>query len=159
MNDEFDVLESQQPAFDIKAFLFRALRYWWLFVLCICIGLFIIHQQNIRKQYSYTLGTQISVEDETNPLFTSNTSLTFNWGGVSGKVNTIKTSLKSRSIHEKVVDSLQFYMNYLKQSRFRKDDIYKAAPFRFQLTPNNYQLPPNNILCGFGVSVVMRLFM
>ena len=140
MNDEFDVLESQQPVFDIKAFLFRALRYWWLFIVCICVGLFIIHQQNIRKQQSYTLATQVSVEDDTNPLFTSNTSLTFNWGGVSGKVNTIKTSLRSRSLHEKVVDSLQFYINYLKQSRFRKDDIYKAAPFRFIQTPNSYQV-------------------
>ena len=140
MNDEFDVLESQQPAFDIKAFLHRALRYWWLFILSICIGVFIIYQQNIRKQNSYTLGTQISVEDETNPLFTSNTSLTFNWGGVSGKVNTIKTALRSRSIHEKVVDSLQFYMKYLEQSRFRKDDIYKDAPFRFQFAENSYQV-------------------
>jgi len=84
MNDEFDDLESQQPAFDIRALLSKALHYWWLFIICICIGLFIIYQQNIRKQYSYTLATQVSVEDETNPLFTSNTSLTFNWGGVSG---------------------------------------------------------------------------
>jgi len=140
MNDEFDLLESSQPTFDVKAFLFRALRYWWLFVICIGIGFFIIYQQNIRKQASYRLATQISVEDETNPLFTSNTSLTFNWGGVSGKVNTIQTSLRSRSIHEKVVDSLQFYITYLKQSRFRKDDIYKQAPFKIHITPNTYQV-------------------
>ncbi|WAC01917.1 hypothetical protein N7U66_19040 [Lacinutrix neustonica] len=140
MNDEFDLLESSTPAFDIKAFLFRTLRYWKLFLLCIGIGLFFAYQQNIRKQQSYSLNTQISIEDNTNPLFSSNTSLTFNWGGVYGKIRTIITTLRSRSIHEKVVDSLEYYVTYLKQSRFRKDDIYKAAPFKFELTPNAYQM-------------------
>ncbi|WP_452599333.1 polysaccharide biosynthesis tyrosine autokinase, partial [Pontimicrobium sp. MEBiC01747] len=139
MNDEFEISESQQISFDVKAFLFKALSYWKLFVLCIGIGVFIVYQQNIRKQQSYKLSTQISVEDDKNPLFTSNTSLTFNWGGVSGKVKTIITSLQSRSNHEKVVDNLKFYIGYLKQSRFRKDDIYKAAPFRARLKDNEFQ--------------------
>ena len=141
MNDEFELLESQaQSPFDVKAFLIRALSYWKWFVLCIGLGIFIVYQQNIRKQQSYRLSTQISIEDDKNPLFTSNTSLTFNWGGVSGKVKTIMTTLQSRSHHEKVVDTLAFYKKYLKQSRFRKDDIYKAAPFEISLTPNTYQV-------------------
>ena len=142
MEDEFDVSESQsqQPSFDIKAFLFRVLSYWKLFILFIGIGVFIVYQQNIRKQQSYRLGTQISIEEESNPLFTSTTSLTFNWGGVSGKVQTMITSLRSRTIHEKVVENLEYYITYLKQTRFRKDDIYTDAPFRIDLTPDSYQL-------------------
>ena len=44
MEDEFDVSESQsqQPSFDIKAFLFRVLSYWKLFILFIGIGVFIV---------------------------------------------------------------------------------------------------------------------
>jgi len=140
MNDEFEFTESSPSTFDIKAFLYKTLSYWKLFILCIGIGLFIVYQQNIRTQQSYKLGTQISVEDDKNPLFTSNTSLTFNWGGVSGKVKTIITTLQSRSHHEKVVDNLEFYITYLKQARFRKDDIYKAAPFTFNLLPNTAQV-------------------
>lgn len=140
MNDEFEFTESSHATFDIKAFLYKTLSYWKLFILCIGVGLFIVYQQNIRTQQSYKLGTQISIEDDKNPLFTSNTSLTFNWGGVSGKVKTIITTLQSRSHHEKVVDNLQFYITYLKQARFRKDDIYKAAPFTFTLLPNTPQV-------------------
>ena len=125
MEEEFDVTESQTAlSFDFKAFLFKVFSYWKLFILFIGIGVFIVYQQNIRTQQSYRLGTQISIEEESNPLFTSTTSLTFNYGGVSGKVQTLLTSLKSRSIHEKVVDNLQFYITYLKQSRFRKNDVY-----------------------------------
>ena len=50
------------------------------------------------------------------------------------------TSLRSRTVHEKVVDNTKFYITYLKQSRFRKDDIYTDAPFRINLTPDTYQL-------------------
>ena len=141
MEDEFDLTEQQsQTAFDFKAFFFKVLSYWKLFLLCIAVGVFIVYQQNIRKQQSYRLNTQISIEEETNPLFTSTTSLTFNWGGVSGKVQTVITSLRSRTIHENVVDNLQFYQSYLKKSRFRKDDIYTASPFRFNITADTDQL-------------------
>jgi len=141
MEEEFDVTESQTAlSFDFKAFLFKVFSYWKLFILFIGIGVFIVYQQNIRTQQSYRLGTQISIEEESNPLFTSTTSLTFNYGGVSGKVQTLLTSLKSRSIHEKVVDNLQFYITYLKQSRFRKNDVYTDAPVRISLTPNTNQL-------------------
>ena len=142
MEEEFEISEaqSQQPSFDIKAFLIRVLSYWKLFILFIGIGLFVVYQQNIRMQQSYRLSTQISIEEESNPLFTSTTSLTFNWGGVSGKVQTMMTSLRSRTIHEKVVENLQFYISYLKQARFRKNDVYLDAPFRFNITPNSYQL-------------------
>jgi len=139
MNDEFDIIEAQSK-FDIKAFLLKAISYWKLFLICLIIGLVVIYQQNIRKQQSYRLSTQISVEDDNNPLFTSNTSLVFNWGGVSNKVKTMITSLRSRSNHEKVVDNLDFYITYLKQSRFRKDDIYKDAPFRIKLISSTNQL-------------------
>lgn len=128
MIEEFEILESHQQTFDFRAFLFRALSYWKLMVLCIGVGLVIAYQLNIRKQRSYKLSTQISIEDDKNPLFTSNTSLTFNWGGVTGKVQTMMVSLKSRSHNEKVVERLGFYKLYLKEGRFRKHDIYTAAP-------------------------------
>ncbi|MBT8394682.1 MAG: sugar transporter, partial [Bacteroidia bacterium] len=130
MNEEFEFLEKQN-IFDFKAFLFRVISYWKLFILCVGIGLVIAYQLNIRKQSTYRLSTQISIQDDKNPLFTSNTSLTFNWGGVTGKVQTVVVTLKSRSHNEKVVDRLNFYMQYLKQGRFRKEDVYKYAPFTF----------------------------
>ena len=138
MNDEFEVSESGTSSFDIKKFLFRALSYWKFFALLLAVGVFYVYQKNIREEFSYQLGTKISIEDDSNPLFTSSASLTFNWGGVTSKVQTTIVTLKSRSHHEKVVDRLEFYKSYLVQGRFRKQDIYKEAPFRFD---HDYNFP------------------
>src|SRR5690606_32843172 len=137
MIEEFEVSESNS-SFDVKKFLFRALSYWKAFIILLVIGFFYVYQTNIREEFSYRLGTKISIEDDGNPLFTSTQSLNFNWGGVTAKVQTIIVMLKSRSHHEKVVDRLEFYKSYLKQGRFRKQDIYMAAPFRFN---HGYNFP------------------
>ena len=140
MNDEFEFSESSASSFDLKKFLFRALSYWKLFVLLFVIGAFVVYQKNIREEFSYRLGSKISVEDDSNPIISSTANLTFNWGGVGGKVQTTIVTLQSRSHHEKVVDHLAFYKCYLRQGRFKKQDIYKAAPFRFDHTLDYGQL-------------------
>ena len=139
MIEEFEVSESASTSFDIKKFLFRALSYWKWFLLLLAIGIFYVYQMNIREEFSYRLSTKISVEDDSNPLFTSNASLTFNWGGVTAKVQTMIVTMKSRSHHEKVVDRLEFYKSYLKQGRFAKQDIYKA--YQKGLHNTNQQFP------------------
>jgi hypothetical protein len=73
--------------------------------------------------------TLISVKEESNPLFTSNTSLVFNWGGTSDQVQTISTTIQSRSHNELVVDKLQYYINYMVQGKYALEDAYGAVPF------------------------------
>lgn len=143
MSDEFDVLEgtdSGGASFDLKKFFFNLIKYWKLFLVLLIASGFFVYQKNIREEFSYRLSTKISIEEDSNPLFTSNASLTFNWGGVTSKVQTMVVTLKSRSYHEKVIERLQFYKSYLKQGRFRKQDIYKAASYRFNHDLNEYQL-------------------
>ena len=86
------------------------------------------------------LDSLISIENEQNPFFTANTSISFNWGGVSGKVGKVLTTIKTRSHNELVVDSLQFYMQYLKEGKYHMIDIYKKAPFTFVLQKELPQL-------------------
>jgi hypothetical protein len=52
----------------------------------------IAYQVNVREKI-YGMDTLISVKEESNPLFTSNTSLVFNWGGTSDQVQTITTTV------------------------------------------------------------------
>ncbi|MFC3336841.1 hypothetical protein [Flavobacterium palustre] len=100
----------------------------------------IAYQVNIRKEKIYEMGTLISVKEENNPLFTSNTSLTFNWGGVSDQMQTILTTLQSRSHNELVVDQLQFYIDYLVQEKYNMVDAYGAVPFYVAIDKNKGQL-------------------
>jgi len=130
-----DELEKQDSGlnFDFKGFLIRILSYWYLFVISIFIGFGIAYYINVRKLPVYRLSSMISIKDDQNPFFTSNTSLTFNWGGISDKVNTAVTTLQTRSHNEKVVEELRYYIQYLKQGEYQKVDAYGQTPFTLEI--------------------------
>ena len=112
-NFGLDFSQIKGLTFDFKGLVFKILSLWYVFAICIAIGLYYSHYQNKFKQSIYQLDSLITIENEQNPFFTANTSISFNWGGVSGKVGKILTEVKTRSHNELVVDSLKFYMNYL----------------------------------------------
>src|SRR4051812_47767420 len=94
---DFSILEAGKEAFDFKGFLIKTASYWKWFLLSLAICFFIAHQVNVRKEKVFSMDTTISVKEENNQLFTSNTSLVFNWGGISDEVQGIAYALKSRS--------------------------------------------------------------
>jgi capsular exopolysaccharide synthesis family protein len=131
---------DKQNNFDFKGFLIKTLSYWKWFVIGLIIAFSIAHQVNVRKQKIYGIETTIAVQEENNPLFTANTSLVFNWGGTSDKVQMISTTLKSRSHNELVVDKLQFYTDYLKQTKYFFQDVYGQVPFKIKIDKSQNQL-------------------
>ena len=141
---DFSVFENQS-SFDFKGFLLKILSYWKWFLLTVSIALFIAYQVNIRKEKIYAIETLISIKEETNPLFTSNTSLTFNWGGASDQIQTISTTLQSRSHNELVVAKLQYYIDYLVQGKYNLEDAYGAVPFYLDIDKKQGQLAGNLI--------------
>lgn len=136
---DFSIFD-EQTHFDFKGLLLKIIGYWKWFLLSLIITFFIAYQVNIRKEKIYGMETLISVKEESNPLFTSNTSLTFNWGGVSDEVQNITTTLQSRSHNELVVDKLQFYIDYLVQGQYNLVDAYGAVPFHLVIDKNKEQL-------------------
>lgn len=136
---DFSIFEAQS-GFDFKGFLLKIGSYWKWFILSLIITFTIAYQVNIRKEKIYSMETLISVKEESNPLFTSNTSLVFNWGGTSDQVQTISTTLQSRSHNELVVDKLQFYISYLAQGKYNLVDAYGAVPFYVDIDKNRGQL-------------------
>ncbi|MGB3776611.1 MAG: sugar transporter, partial [Leeuwenhoekiella sp.] len=139
MEDGFEI-KDQQHFFDFRAFLFKMLRYWPLFVISLGITFYIAYYINVRKATVYRLNNMISVKDDQNPFFTSNTSLTFNWGGTTDKVQTALIFLKSRSHNEKVVEELRFYVEYLKQGEYNLEDVYAKTPFVLDINTREPQL-------------------
>jgi len=136
---DFNFFESQN-SFDFKGFLLKILSYWKWFVLSLIITFLIAYNVNIRKEKIYGMESLIVVEDQNNPFFTSNTSLVFNWGGTSDKVQTIITTLKSRSHNEVVVDKLQYYIKYLKKGEYFFQDVYGEVPFYVEIDKTKGQL-------------------
>jgi succinoglycan biosynthesis transport protein ExoP len=136
---DFSIFEAQ-TGFDFKGFLIKIGSYWKWFLLSLAITFTIAYEVNIRKEKIYGMETVISVKEESNPLFTSNTSLVFNWGGTSDQVQTISTTLQSRSHNELVVDKLQYYIGYLAQGKYNLLDAYGSVPFYVSIDKSKGQL-------------------
>ncbi len=114
--------------------------YWKWFLLSLIISFAIAYQVNIRKEKIYGMETLISIKEENNPFFTSNTSLVFNWGGTSDQISNTITVLQSRSHNELVVDKLQYYIDYLEQGKYNMVDSYGAVPFYVTIDKSKGQL-------------------
>ena len=136
---DFSIFENQ-TSFDFKGFLIKIGSYWKWFLVSLIITFTIAYQTNIRKGKIYGMETLISVKEENNPFFTSNTSLVFNWGGTSDQVQTISTTLQSRSHNELVVDKLQYYISYLAQGKYKLEDAYGAVPFYVAIDKSKGQI-------------------
>ncbi|PIF31408.1 protein involved in gliding motility EpsB [Flavobacterium sp. 9] len=136
---DFSIFENHS-SFDFKGFLLKIASYWKWFLVSLIIAFTIAYQVNIRKEKIYSMQTMISIKEESNPFFTSNTSLVFNWGGISDQVNGISTILQSRSHNEMVVDKLQYYIDYLEQGKYNLVDSYGAVPFYVSIDKTKPQL-------------------
>ncbi|HBR55625.1 MAG TPA: sugar transporter, partial [Flavobacteriaceae bacterium] len=139
MSDDFNINEVQVN-FDFKGFLFKLLSYWPLFVISLAIAFGVAYYINVRKLPSYKMDTLITIKDDQNPFFTTNTSLTFNWGGTTDKVNTSVVTIRSRSHNEEVVDKLQYYVNYKRDGKYQLVDAYKQTPFFVEVDTAKRQL-------------------
>ncbi|MHC0442772.1 polysaccharide biosynthesis tyrosine autokinase [Flavobacterium sp. 3-210] len=131
---------ENHSSFDFKGLLLKILSYWKWFLVSLIIALTIAYQINIRKEKIYGMQTLISIKEESNPFFTSNTSLVFNWGGISDQVNGITTILQSRSHNELVVNKLQYYIDYLTMGEYNLIDSYGSVPFYVDIDKSRGQL-------------------
>ncbi|MFT7330853.1 MAG: capsular exopolysaccharide synthesis family protein, partial [Roseivirga sp.] len=154
MEQEFKILNSKtensgENLSDIKGYLFRILSNWRLFLITIPIALAVAYYVNISTERIYSLHSTIAVKEKQNPLFSTGTNIAFNWGGVSDKVESIRRVLSSRSHNEKVVRELEYYIDYLRQGRFRVEDVYGDTPFLVKLKTDKFQLTNTIITIEF----------
>ena len=136
---DFSFFEAQNN-FDFKAFITKILGHWSWFLVSLIIAFTIAYQVNVRKEKIYGITTTIAYKEENNPFFTANTSLVFNWGGSSDQVQTLVTTIKSRSHNEMVVKQLNYYIEYLRQGKYNIEDAYGQVPFYVNINKNLPQL-------------------
>lgn len=140
---------DSQPNFDFKGFLIKIISNWQWFLLSLVLSFIIAYQVNIRQQKIYGIGTTVSLKEESNPFFNSNTSLVFNWGGSSDQIKTIMTILKSRTHNEIVVDKLNFFIDYIKKEDYFKRDAYGEVPFYVTIDRTKNQVLEQDIIVKF----------
>ncbi len=145
---DFSFFENQNN-FDFKALFTKILGHWSWFLISLIIAFTIAYQVNIRKQKIYGVATTIAYKEENNPFFTANTSLVFNWGGTSDQVQTLMTTIKSRSHNEMVVKELNYFIEYLRQGKYNIEDAYGAVPFYVNINKNLPQISDQLITIHF----------
>ena len=79
-----------QSTFDVKYYMFKVLGYWQLVVVTIIIALIVARFLNGYREKLYSMDTVVSIKEENNPLFSTGTNLTLNWGGASDLLETVK---------------------------------------------------------------------
>ena len=85
-------IDSERSSFDFRGFLFNAINLWKYIVLFIFMALLVAYFINLRQQNVYRLDSLISIENEQNPFFTANTSISFNCGEFQEKL--VRCSLR-----------------------------------------------------------------
>jgi hypothetical protein len=156
MSEEFDISEVYST-FDFKGFLFKLLWFWPLFLVSLGIAFAIARFINVRKLPVFLMDNLVSIKDDQNPFFTSNTSLTFNWGGTTDKVNTSVITLGSRTHNEEVVEHLQYYVNYQIDGEYQLVDAYKQTPFFVAVDTSYAQILNKQFTVVFKDSVTFTL--
>src|SRR5690606_9029250 len=152
MSEDFEINE-RHTTFDFKGYLSRVLAHWPLFLLSLIIAFSVAYYVNVRKLPIYLIENMVAIKDDQNPFFTTNTSLTFNWGGTTDKVNTAIITFKSRSHNEKVVEKLQYYLTYLKDGKYQQEDAYKQTPFIVKVDTLKPQVLNQQLKISFKDSV------
>ena len=144
MEEEFKISDFK-PMINFKDLFFKIIKNWWLYLIFLTICFVTAYQVNLRKKSQYTVGSQIVVSNDKNPFFTSNTNIAFNWGGASDKIQTTVTLFKSRTHNEKVVEYLQYYVNYQRQTKYWAYDAYKEEPLKVAVDTSGFQMLHNKI--------------
>ena len=136
--------------FDVRGFLIKLLRFWPVFVISLSIAYGYAYYISVRQLPVYYMENSISIKDDQNPFFTTNTSLTFNWGGTTDKVNTALVTLRSRTHAEKVVNELGYFVSIQKDGKYQRVDAYGSVPFEIEIDREHPQVLNQEFVLEFN---------
>ena len=128
MEDSNNLQENSSQGFEIKKYLFKALSYWYLFVISITISFFVARWINSHAIPTYGLHATVMLKDEGS----KEEAIA---GGLS-LFNKRKNSdtqigiLQSFTLNKEAVESLEFETSYYRDERFKTNyEIYNKSPF------------------------------
>ncbi len=127
MEDINNSQENTNQNFDFKKYLFKALSYWYLFVISITISFFVARWVNSHAIPTYGLHSTIMLKSESNEDEVAGGLTLF---GKRKNLDTQMGILSSFSLNEETVKSLEFETSYYRDERFKTNyEIYKKSPF------------------------------
>lgn len=132
-------MEEEKSSIDIMEWVFKILRYWYLFVICLAIALVFALLQNRKWIPQYLSSGTILIKEYTNS-YGGSQALMQGFGVDPGykNVNNQVIMLSSYDLMCRVVDSLPFMkVEYITQGRFKTRNIYRNTPILIEPTTVN----------------------
>jgi capsular exopolysaccharide synthesis family protein len=127
MDDLNKNTEPSSQGIELKKYIFKAVSYWYLFVISLAVSVFIAKWVNKHAIPTYGLHATVMLIDESQEEELA--------GGLSlfskrKNLNTQIGILKSFSLSEEAVRELNFDISYYRDERFKDNyEIYKNSPF------------------------------
>ncbi len=126
-----NVFDEEKSSFDLMEWVFKILRYWYLFVIAVIIALGVAFLQNRKWIPEYVSSGTIIIKDQTGGYGYGSQALMQGFGVDAGykNVNNQVIILSSYDLMCRVVDSLPFMeVDYITQGRFKTRNIYNQTP-------------------------------
>lgn len=124
-----NLFEEETSNIDIMEWVFKILRFWYLFVIAVVIAMGLAMLQNRKWIPQYLSSGTIIIKEYTNSYGSQALMQGFGVDAGYKNVNNQVIMLSSYDLMCRVVDSLPFMqVDYITQGRFRTRNIYHATP-------------------------------
>ncbi len=159
MNDNiYDDIETEEHSgIDIRKYLYKIVKYWYLFVISLLLAYFVAYWNNKFSIPVYGLHTTM--------LITKNSGEEAYAGGLmlldrSKDLSTEIGIMKSFSISRKAIEELDFNISYYKDERFRSNyEVYTNSPFivEFDSLSPQYNGMPVYVIFQDSVNINIKI--
>ncbi len=127
MDDIKNNQENSSQGLELKKYFFKAVSYWYLFVISIAVSIFIAKWINKHAIPTFGLHATVMLMNESNEDEVAGGLTLFS---KRKNLNTQMGILNSYSLTEETVKELEFEISYFRDERFRKNyEVYKKSPF------------------------------
>jgi capsular exopolysaccharide synthesis family protein len=139
-NTSNDWDEETEDDFSILDYLYKFLRYWYLFIIAVAIALGVAYVYLKRYTPIYRVTAELLLKDERTQPRSNEVMEQFDMLGGRNIDNEIQV-LKSRPILEKVVKDLGIQVSYFYESKSRDKEVYTNSRVRVDATEISSGMP------------------
>jgi hypothetical protein len=104
-------------------------KRWYLIVICILLSGIAATRYLYMATSQYQATATLRIEDAQDGMSGNNLYRDFDVFKSNPKVQTEVEVLRSRSLFEKALDRLDFYVEYYRQGELKQEEVYHTAPF------------------------------
>lgn len=124
----------------IHSMLYPLKKRWYIIVICILLSGIAATRYLYMATSQYQATATLRIEDAQDGMSGSNLYRDFDVFKSNPKIQTEVEVLKSRSLFEKALDRLDFYVEYYRQGELKEEEVYHSAPFLvdFSITDSSF---------------------